>query len=346
MLSIVYIGKKSPSFDYLNLYGSLRRMKNIDLTYIPSDEAADIGVQKMNEHILRTVEEKKPDLFLAVMTNEDLDPRILMKIKTMTTSAGWFCDDHSSFYLNTTRWGHYFTWCVTMYSKVIPEYKKRGIPVIGSQLGANHWLFHPSQEALDGKPRYDYDVTFVGGWYRHRGRVINDLRNAGITVRTWGLGWPEGAISDDEMIRIAQRSKINLDINPPSSHIGLKPLVALFVKRDHGKFRWVGNRFADNVRLWLGQRTPVIKSRTFNTLAARGFMITQMTHDLPEYYEIDKEIASYATTDELIQKIKYYLSHDAEREAVAEAGYRRTLRDHTYEKRLTDIFQKMGLRYP
>lgn len=348
-MRIVYTGshyynhdpKLGSSFDHANLYESLSRMKNIDLTYIPSDEADGIGAKAYNEKLLRAVEEKKPDLFLAVMTNEKLDPVVLKKIKSMTTSAGWFCDDHSSFFLNTTRWGHFFTWCITMYSKVIPEYKKRGIPVIGAQLAANHWLFHPLTER-----RYNYEVTFVGGWYHHRGLVIDKLRHAGIDVKTWGPGWPEGRVSDEEMIRIMQTSKINLDINPPSSHIGIKPLAALFVRRQNGKFRFVGNRLGANIKLWQGQRTPVIKSRTFNCLAARAFTITQMTHDLPEYYDINKEIVSYRTTDELIEKIKYYLAHDAERETIAQAGYERTLRDHTYEKRFTDIFHKMGLRYP
>jgi len=45
----------------------------------------------------------------------------------------------------------------------------------------------------------------------------------------------------------------------------------------------------------------------------------------------------------MIDKIKYYLEHNEERKAVAKAGYERTFRDHTYEKRFNEIFKIIGL---
>ena len=45
----------------------------------------------------------------------------------------------------------------------------------------------------------------------------------------------------------------------------------------------------------------------------------------------------------MIDKIKYYSKRNEEREAIAQAGYERTLREHTYEKRFNDIFKTMGL---
>jgi spore maturation protein CgeB len=45
----------------------------------------------------------------------------------------------------------------------------------------------------------------------------------------------------------------------------------------------------------------------------------------------------------MIEKIRFYLAHEDERRNIAEAGYARVLRDHTYERRLRDLFQKMGL---
>ena len=53
----------------------------------------------------------------------------------------------------------------------------------------------------------------------------------------------------------------------------------------------------------------------------------------------------YRNTDDLIEKIRYYLAHDAERGQIAEAGYRRTLAEHTYEKRFADILKAIGLPY-
>ena len=45
----------------------------------------------------------------------------------------------------------------------------------------------------------------------------------------------------------------------------------------------------------------------------------------------------------MIEKVRYYLSHEDERTAIAEAGYRRTLKDHTYRQRFQEIFEQIGL---
>jgi len=42
---------------------------------------------------------------------------------------------------------------------------------------------------------------------------------------------------------------------------------------------------------------------------------------------------------DLKEKIDYYLEHDKEREKIARAGQRRTLRDHTYKNRVKDIIK-------
>ena len=49
-------------------------------------------------------------------------------------------------------------------------------------------------------------------------------------------------------------------------------------------------------------------------------------------------MACFSSPDELVKQVNYYLEHDHEREAMAEAGYRRVRRDeHSYEHRLKEI---------
>jgi len=72
-------------------------------------------------------------------------------------------------------------------------------------------------------------------------------------------------------------------------------------------------------------------------------LITDFKNNLGDIFEIGKEIETYKSSDELIEKIQYYLTHEDERKKIVEAGQKRTLKDHTYEirmKELMDIFNK------
>jgi spore maturation protein CgeB len=61
-----------------------------------------------------------------------------------------------------------------------------------------------------------------------------------------------------------------------------------------------------------------------------------------DYYKLGEEIVVYENDRDLVDKIKYYLVHEEDREAIAKAGYERTLRDHSTERRFEDIFKMIG----
>jgi spore maturation protein CgeB len=74
-------------------------------------------------------------------------------------------------------------------------------------------------------------------------------------------------------------------------------------------------------------------------LPANGVMqISDGGPYLDTFFEVGKEIESYKNTDELIDKIKYYLEHDAERQEIARNGYRRVELDY----RMAHLLQKAG----
>jgi len=55
---------------------------------------------------------------------------------------------------------------------------------------------------------------------------------------------------------------------------------------------------------------------------------------LDEFFTTGSEIVGYRNTDDLIDKLKYYLEHDEERKAIALNGYRRAIREHRIGPRL------------
>jgi len=46
----------------------------------------------------------------------------------------------------------------------------------------------------------------------------------------------------------------------------------------------------------------------------------------------------------MVQKVRYYLDHDEEREHIARAGRERALRDHTWKQRFQAMFAKLEAR--
>jgi spore maturation protein CgeB len=80
--------------------------------------------------------------------------------------------------------------------------------------------------------------------------------------------------------------------------------------------------------------------RLFEITGVGSCMITDFKKNLNEIFEIDKEVISFSSGDECVEKIKWLLEHPKEREEIARAGQRRVLRDHTYKIRagqLNDI---------
>ena len=86
-----------------------------------------------------------------------------------------------------------------------------------------------------------------------------------------------------------------------------------------------------------------IKGRNFEISGCGSFCLTEYADDLERYYEIGREVECFSSSNEAVEKIRYYLEHGAEREEIARAGHERTLRDHTYEKRFVEIFKTIGL---
>jgi spore maturation protein CgeB len=79
--------------------------------------------------------------------------------------------------------------------------------------------------------------------------------------------------------------------------------------------------------------------RLFEATSCGGFVLTNYIDGLEEIFRLDEEIAHYRNTDELREKILYYLSHQDEREEIAKNGMERTLRDHTFLHRMKEMLK-------
>ena len=110
-----------------------------------------------------------------------------------------------------------------------------------------------------------------------------------------------------EMFQVIHDSKLTLNIHADSSP-----------------------RYASNMRL-------------FETTGVGTCMVTDWKENLSELFELDKEVVAYKTIDECVEKVRWLLEHPEEREGIARAGQRRTLKEHTFMHRavrLDEIIRK------
>ncbi len=335
------------SHDYYAWYLTFLRYGTPQHTLIPYwvDEVIALKGDRvaMNKDLLMTVEREKPDICFFYIGDHAIQKTTIQKITARgVTTVYWCGDDNFRFDSLSKHFGPYYSYVVTTYSKAIPKYERLGCRVIYSSAPVQTEIYHPTASVKD------IDVAFVGTWTKPRQRVIEALRSAGISVCVRGNGWPEGPVSQTEMVEIMSRSKIGLAMNISAFYIGIKPLVRLFLRR-----RELGegglpikldlHHFFSNLREWLQKRTLMIKGRNFEIPACGSLEITDDADALSDYYVDGEEIVMYNGVADLIKKIKYYLEHDTERERIARAGYERTLRDHTAQKRLASVFEKIGL---
>ena len=81
----------------------------------------------------------------------------------------------------------------------------------------------------------------------------------------------------------------------------------------------------------------LITCALFEATGVGTLLITDWKANLHEMFEPGKEVVSYRSAEECAEVIQYYLEHDEEREAISRAGQQRTLRDHTYYRRMQEL---------
>ena len=143
------------------------------------------------------------------------------------------------------------------------------------------------------------DVCFVGAAYGIRQEIVAALEQSGLTVSAYGKGWPRGPISTEEVPELFARSKIILGV---------------------GTIGYCTDLFA-------------LKMRDFDGPMSGSLYLTTGNPDLLALYDVGSEIVTYRNVRECVELAKYYVRHDVEREAIADAGRRRAERDHTWQRR-------------
>ncbi|MCW8932305.1 MAG: glycosyltransferase [Gammaproteobacteria bacterium] len=79
--------------------------------------------------------------------------------------------------------------------------------------------------------------------------------------------------------------------------------------------------------------------RLFEATGVGTCLITDNQSNLSDTFEPDKEIVTYSSLPECVEKVNYLLEHPEEREAIALAGQQRNLKEHTIRHRCEQIHE-------
>ena len=156
---------------------------------------------------------------------------------------------------------------------------------------------------------FEFDVSFVGSKYGWRSQFIQKLKKLGINITCFGNGWKNGHLSDEEMVKLYSRSRINLG------------------------FGGVGH----------SRKLLCLKGRDFEVPMSGGLYLTQDNPELSLVYEVGEEILTYNNEKDCAEKVKWLLSNPDEAAKIREAGRKRALRDHAWEKRFEKVFRLAGI---
>lgn len=89
---------------------------------------------------------------------------------------------------------------------------------------------------------------------------------------------------------------------------------------------------------WFGDKST---ARSIEIPACGRFMLAERTDEHLSLFQEGLEAEFYSTREEMVEKINFYLAHDAARETIARAGRARCLADYSNKMRLRDLLTRV-----
>lgn len=77
--------------------------------------------------------------------------------------------------------------------------------------------------------------------------------------------------------------------------------------------------------------------RIFEIMSVGGFVLSNWQEGITELFEEGKEIVTFKTPEEMIEKVDYYLAHEEERVRIGINGYQKVKKCYTFEHQLSKI---------
>jgi spore maturation protein CgeB len=277
-------------------------------------------IRKANRDLVLRALALSPDLILT-FPNDVVRVGALVQIKAvLDVPAVCIWPDT---YVN---WDTHKAACVPAYD-LLATYSERTVATL-QRLGASRvaWIplagdphLHPATSCTpDEQPRFGADVTFIGGWRPERESVLSHLGDHDLKI--WGPDWGRRCKRGSTARRAWQGrplrghgfatavacSKVNLNIIDPTNY-------------------------------------PAANMRFFEILVAGGLQVCSACPEMEAEFGHGEQLFYYKDADELPALIRSLLAKPDTMRSVAEQGRALVLEKHTYEHRVHQILEQVGL---
>lgn len=98
-----------------------------------------------------------------------------------------------------------------------------------------------------------------------------------------------------------------------------------------------------NLNITLKSIQSGIPLRAMDIMGAGGFLLTNFQADFLDYFLPDQDFVYFSDHEDLLNKIEYYLTHDREREEIAQNGHQKVKENHSFEKCFREMLQISNL---
>lgn len=267
----------------------------------------------IERRLMSVVERFEPQLILVILGNQ-LSPKTVQQLRSRTRAplVCWCQDQMTTLgrqYLLGAEYDAVFLkdrYMHDLFSRMVRSTTFHYLPE-----ACNPRVHRTLQLSEQDRARYGCEVMIAGSLYYYRQEILRELDE--FDLRVWGyvpdwllyrLRRPHmgGEILLDAKVRAARAARVALN----SLH------------------------FAE---------VDALNCRAFELAGCGAFQICTARPVLSEHFEVGREIESFSSSAELVEKIRHYLREPDEAAAIAARGQARAHRDHTYEVRLRQLLQ-------
>lgn len=274
------------------------------------------------EAAYKMTKDLKPDFILH--TKDELPAEVFQDLRRFTKVIQWYPDPVIQDWLKPFVMASDIFF--TMAEGLVDEFR-----AINSN---SFWLtqaFEPSffeikEITLKDKKAFSADITFVGNLgskpqYIPRRKYLERIVEEGFDFKWWGPKIPV--------------------------KFSTLPLIISKLGRSYGgQFIW-GEGFAkvaklSKIFLAFDSMPHIRKSmsaRMYTAVGCGAFYVCQYVDGIEDLLEPDKEIVTFHSADEMLEKVNYFLNREDDRKQIAKAGKTRILREHTYSIRIRQMIE-------